>query len=120
MSNVQAFLRVVYGDDKGKGWELSPRQVYRLGRSRKCNLRLRDSAVSGTHASLECRNDVWFVTDLASTHGTKVNRQPITGEKPLFDRDSLHVGKSVLEFREHQPLDPADLAEAEKGIELPE
>ncbi|MFO8006154.1 MAG: FHA domain-containing protein [Candidatus Brocadiia bacterium] len=117
---ASAFLRVVRGEDKGKGWELDAQQVYTLGRSRKANLRVSDATVSGTHASLECREGVWFVGDLGSTHGTRVNRQRILGEKALFDRDSVRIGKTLMEFREYEELPSDDLAEIDRGVNLPE
>jgi pSer/pThr/pTyr-binding forkhead associated (FHA) protein len=117
-SNAGVFLRVVQGTDKGKGWELSRRQVYTIGRSRQCNLRLTDRTVSATHAKLESDEGMWFLSDMSSTHGTKVNRQRILSRKPLFDRDIIQLGKSVMEFREYEQLDPADLAEIDEGIDV--
>jgi len=114
-----AFLKVLRGDDQGKGWELDPRQVYVLGRSRSCNLRFADGAISGSHARIQCRDGVWSVSDLHSSHGTHVNNQRILAVKPLFDRDLIHIGKTLCEFRDYVQLDPSDLAEVERGVDLP-
>jgi pSer/pThr/pTyr-binding forkhead associated (FHA) protein len=115
----EAFIRVMSGDERGKGWELNPKETYTLGRSRKCNLHFADQAISANHARLECRGETWFVTDLESTHGTRINRQRIQDSEPLFDRDLLWIGKTVLEFRQYEQLSPADLAEANFGLTLP-
>jgi pSer/pThr/pTyr-binding forkhead associated (FHA) protein len=115
-----AFLRVAQGLDEGKGWDLNQRQVYTLGRSRKCNLRLSDDTVSGTHARVEWREAVWCVIDLGSSHGTQVNGERIEGPKPLFDRDTIGVGHSLLEFREYEELTQQDLDQIDEGVRLPE
>jgi pSer/pThr/pTyr-binding forkhead associated (FHA) protein len=120
VENPEVFLRAVRGDDKGKGWELSSRQVYTIGRSRNCNIRLTDQTVSANHAKLECSDGVWFVVDLGSTHGVRVNHQKIATRKPLFDRDRVRLGKSQLEFREYEHLDAADVAEIDRGVSLSE
>ena len=44
-----AYLRVRNGPDNNKGWDIEPRQVYIVGRSRTCNVRLNDPTASGTH-----------------------------------------------------------------------
>ncbi len=115
-----AFLRVAQGVDEGKGWDLNQRQVYTLGRSRKCNLRLSDDTVSGTHARVEWREAVWCVIDLGSSHGTQVNGERIQGPKPLFDRDTIGVGNSVVEFREYEELSEAELDQIDEGVRLQE
>ena len=121
MVAIEAFLKVLRGKDKGKGWKLSPRQIYILGRNRECNLLLHDGTVSGIHARLQYQEGVWRVTDLKSRHGTYVNsRQKIIGSKPLFDRDLIRVGKPILEFREYEQLDPPDLAQIDQGVWMPE
>jgi len=115
-----ALLRVVRGDDHGKGWDLVPGQTYTVGRSHKCNLSISDRTASGRHAQIECRQGVWMVSDLDSSHGTRVNRQRILAPKPLFDRDAIQCGKTLLEFREYEALAPDDLAEIDKGLDVPE
>jgi pSer/pThr/pTyr-binding forkhead associated (FHA) protein len=120
MAGSAAFLRTLRGEDQGKGWELDPSQTYDLGRSHRCDLRVADPAVSATHARLGCQHGVWIITDLASTHGTRGNHQRMLAPKPLFDRDLIGLGKTLIEFRQHEQLDPEDLAEINRGVELPD
>ena len=116
----KAFLKVIEGEDMGKGWQLDPRQVYIVGRSHNANLRLYDVATSGMHSRIECENDVWSVADLDSTHGTRLNEQRILTKKPMFDRDTVGVGNTTIEFREYEEMFPADFEESERGITRPE
>jgi pSer/pThr/pTyr-binding forkhead associated (FHA) protein len=118
MAGPDVYLKVVSGEDKGKAWELTPSQIYVIGRSRKCNLLLSDPTISAAHARLTCEKGVWFVTDLSSSHGTQVNGNRILAAKPIFDRDTIRLGKSVLQFREYEQLSPEDLAEAERGMKI--
>ena len=115
-----ALIRVIRGDDHGKTWELVPGQTYTIGRSHKCNLHISDRTASGTHARLECRQETWILADMDSSHGTRLNKQRLLAPKPLFDRDNIQCGKTLLEFREYEQLDAPDLAEINRGLDVPE
>lgn len=116
MARGEAYIRLMSGDDRGKGWELDPAQSYTLGRSHKCSIHISDPTVSATHAVLECRGETWFLIDQGSTHGTRLNRQKILDPEPLFDRDLLWIGRTVLEFRQYEQLAAEDLAEVDRGV----
>lgn len=113
----EAILRAMSGEQRGQIWELDPEQDYLIGRSRSCPVKLEDPTASARHARVERRGPVWFVVDLGSTHGTRVNRQRILNPKPLFDRDVIWIGKTLLQFREYESLDESDLAEIERGVQ---
>lgn len=48
-----------------------------VGRRESCDICLRFPNVSGQHCQLELRDGVWFIRDLGSTNGTRVNGQQV-------------------------------------------
>jgi len=63
-----------------------------LGRRESCDICLRFPNVSGIHAELTFRDGYWFVKDLNSTNGVKVNGRRVI-QKVLLPGDELSVGK---------------------------
>ena len=61
---------------------------------------LRDTPVSGKHASLRYKDQKFFLTDLDSTNGTYLNdaRDPIAREE-LKDNDVVRIGEVSLKFK---------------------
>lgn len=57
----------------------------------------RDDSVSGRHCELSVRNGCWYVRDLQSSNGTKVNNQKVFQELLLKTGDILQLGQSVLQ-----------------------
>lgn len=78
--------------------ELTGRTV--AGRAASCEITLNDSTVSREHAAFVRRAAGWWVVDLGSMNGTKVNGRP-AGEHELSDDDTIELGEAVLEYREH-------------------
>ncbi len=92
-----AELQVITGPDEGRSVELRDRPVT-IGRSPDCPLVLSDSSVSRQHIKLFVADGKHFVADMNSSHGTRVNGEPVT-RKELRDGDVIEIGRTRLEFR---------------------
>ena len=56
-----------------------------------------DDSVSGRHCELSVRNGSWYVRDLMSSNGTKVNNQKVFQELMLKTGDILQLGRLALQ-----------------------
>lgn len=91
-----ARLRVVRGGDPGAEYTLQgPRMV--AGRGSDCAVPLDDTTVSRRHAAFVLRGDDWWVVDLDSTNGTRVNGTA-AAEQRLRPGDRVELGEAVVEF----------------------
>ena len=70
-----------------------------LGRSRSCDIVLRDATVSRSHAVLMRRESGWIITDTGSRSGTFVNGTKIKQATQVFPGDNIAVGSTALQFR---------------------
>jgi hypothetical protein len=68
-----------------------------IGRLPECEVVLADANVSRRHAEVRRQDDGFFVVDLGSTNGTRVNGQGVR-ERRLADGDEISVGSTVLRF----------------------
>jgi len=64
-----------------------------LGRRESCDVSLRFPNVSGQHCELSFHEGVWYIRDLGSTNGTKVNGQQIQSTKLLRPGDEITIAK---------------------------
>ena len=69
------------------------------GRLSSCNVTLQDSTVSREHAAFVRRGETWWVVDLGSTNGTRVNGVQ-AAEQPIAPGDRVELGDAVVEFVE--------------------
>jgi pSer/pThr/pTyr-binding forkhead associated (FHA) protein len=67
-----------------------------LGRDPGCDIPLKDETVSTRHAQLTYHHGQWWLDDLASTNGTKLNKMPVTMSTVLTSGDEIHCGKTRL------------------------
>lgn len=75
------------------------RPVAHIGRAEHNEVRLRDTSVSGSHATLTRRGNGWVVLDLGSTNGTYVDGERINGERRLTGPTELRFGDLKFVFR---------------------
>lgn len=68
-----------------------------VGRDPSCDIVLTDATVSREHAALVRRADAWWVLDLGSTNGTRVDGVQ-AAEQPLRDGATVAFGEAELTF----------------------
>ncbi|MBU0485871.1 MAG: FHA domain-containing protein [Proteobacteria bacterium] len=71
-----------------------------IGRGKSANVMVDNSAISREHSCLELKGGNYFISDLYSLNGTKVNGEKIESSVPITKTDLIEIGK----FR----LQPAD------------
>ncbi len=91
-------IRVVTGPSAGQTVAVSGHRMT-LGRLSSCHVPLQDSTVSREHAALVRRGASWWVVDLGSTNGTRVNGVQ-AAEQPVGPGDRIELGDVVVEFVE--------------------
>lgn len=70
-----------------------------LGRDASCHVPIPDSSVSQRHARIYHSDGEWYIEDLRSTNGTRVNDRPLNRAVLLRAGDRITIGRSVLEAR---------------------
>ena len=69
-----------------------------VGRGAHNAVRLTDSSVSESHATLQQRDDAWYVVDMESTNGTFVGDARVLGERRLDGASELRFGEVTMRF----------------------
>lgn len=69
-----------------------------VGRSLGCDLVLADAFLSRQHARLWRQADGWWVEDLQSRNGTRVNGEAVTAPRRLVPGDVLEMSASAIEI----------------------
>ena len=70
-----------------------------------------DERVSRQHARISMRNGSFWVEDLGSRNGTRVNGQPINAPTAFSSDDTVEIGATVLQVFEEEPGMPEREAE---------
>lgn len=92
-----ARLYVAEGPERGQALSLDGSQPATVGRSRNCSLPLTDPNASKEHLRLAWEDGGWVMTDLGSSHGTRINGTP-AGTACLHPFDRIAVGDTVMIF----------------------
>lgn len=70
-----------------------------IGRSKSNDIVIEDPTVSRNHCVLLRRKEGWFVSDIGSKSGTKVNGRRISGRRKVNLEDKITVGGTTLTLR---------------------
>ena len=113
-------LRITSGARAGAR-ETFDKSVIAIGRHPINDLRLdteKDLDVSGKHAEIRVVGGTATLRDVGSSNGTRVNGQPLVGERALFDGDVIALGGVVGATLEFHALDDAPAAPAAPGTRV--
>jgi len=86
-----------------------------LGRRESCDICMRFPNVSGLHAELLFRDGYWYVKDLNSTNGVKVNGTRVL-EKLVYPKDEIAIGKRAYVIQYTMPTNRRAQEELEEDI----
>lgn len=91
--------------------------VITLGRRESCDICLKFQNVSSVHAELSFKNGVWFVRDIGSTNGVKVNGER-TQRRPLRPGDEIAVSnhKYTIQYQFAEGTAIDDVFAAEEDV----
>lgn len=92
-----ATLHIVTGANTGEKHPISTRESL-IGRHPECQIILRDSTVSRRHARITRDSAGYWVDDVGSQHGTRVNGELIRGPRQLRDGDEIQLSQVKLMF----------------------
>src|SRR5262249_46301484 len=99
LGNILGALEVIKGPNHLMGQRLPlNKDVVVLGRDQSADISLPSAAVSRRHARLSWQDGTYFVEDLGSTNGIKVNDRQVTSRTPVTESDELRIGDLVLRF----------------------
>jgi hypothetical protein len=93
-------LRVVAGREAVSGAEdvFALQTPVTLGRALDNHIILSDVHVSSYHARLDRRDGEWWLSDLGSRNGTRLNDVPIGKPAPLVNGDVIGIGQVELKL----------------------
>lgn len=106
-----AYLVAQDGSDQGQRFELQDEETT-IGRHPDCGVVLKEAGrVSRYHARIVRQNEGFFIKDLGSRNGTKLNGDDLKEEKlyPLKDGDCLTVCDMNLVFKQKRPSSMFDI-----------
>jgi sigma-B regulation protein RsbU (phosphoserine phosphatase) len=93
---------------------LDPNVRTLLGRGPDCHIELNHTAVSRPHAQIEVQGNQYYLQDLGSLNGTRVNGQPITRRR-LRNQDHIKICGFHLLFLEEPSSDSAVILEPDES-----
>jgi pSer/pThr/pTyr-binding forkhead associated (FHA) protein len=93
-------LRVVAGREAVSGPDdvIALQTSVTLGRAPDNHIALSDVHVSSYHARLDRRDGEWWLSDMGSRNGTRLNDVPIGKPAPLVDGDVIGIGRVELKL----------------------
>jgi adenylate cyclase len=101
-----------------RGGDVIPliRDQMSMGRRESCDIALPFANVSGLHCELTFKQGYWFVTDLGSTNGIKVNGVRVH-KKALSPGDTITIAKRTFRIEYTPPVNSSTFDELLEDVD---
>lgn len=93
-----AYLTIRIRDQEGHSQEDLGLERNVVGRNEDADVVIKHESISRQHCAFVRVEDRWYVEDLGSSNGTRLNNEKIDGRQPLTERDIVKIGKARLTF----------------------
>jgi two-component system, NtrC family, response regulator HydG len=97
---MHARLVIVRGEGTPSSFELDPDNPITLGRSRDNMMVLHDEHASRLHAQVYFQDGHWFLRDIDTRNGTRIDSERVRGATPLLDGQEIAIADMRLRFEE--------------------
>src|SRR5262245_64908699 len=97
-NGATAFLVIRRDDGFGDVFDLRAGQRCTIGRATSNRIVLKDEMCSREHAEILFADQRWYVRDLGSLNGTRVNSHSVRDDAPLSPSDIVELGSTQLVF----------------------
>src|SRR5215213_149823 len=114
---MRLVLEIISGPNTGQKIVAQAGESVTIGRTKKAQVELEDTFMSGQHFAIECMGGACGVRDLKSRNGTKVNGVPVKVEV-LKDGDKISAGQTDFIIRIDAD-DSADQAPTQLNVTIP-
>ncbi len=98
------YLSATVGDQLSI-WKLEA-PLTRVGRASTCDVRIADASVSRQHAEIARRGHRFFIRDLSSRNGTRLNTAEVVEPAEIGPGDDVEVGDVSLHVTAEEPSQP--------------
>ncbi|MBX3292686.1 MAG: SpoIIE family protein phosphatase [Acidobacteria bacterium] len=69
-----------------------------VGRSARSDVCIPDAFASRLHAEIRREGDAFWLHDLGSANGTRLNGEPVSGSIPIYSGDLIQIGETRITF----------------------
>src|SRR5579871_3281277 len=107
-----AYLVIRLDDGFGEVFQLRANQRWTIGRAPTSRIVLKDEMCSREHAEVYYTDHKWYLRDLGSLNGSRVNNRTVRDDVQLSVNDTVELGNTQLVFVDHLEQLP-DLPERE-------
>jgi Nif-specific regulatory protein len=101
MASANPYLLIQRDEGYGEVFPLDPQHRYTMGRAPTSQIVVKDELCSREHSEVYFTDGQWYLRDLGSLNGTRLNGQVVNRDTALQPQDEVRIGKTKLLYLEN-------------------